>query len=42
VVHARTDTGERPYSCEEKGCGFTSATRCNLAAHTRRVHARKL
>ena len=27
--------GERPYSCEVEGCGYTAAKRCDLQRHTR-------
>jgi KRAB domain-containing zinc finger protein len=31
----RTHTGERPYSCEVEGCGYTAAERATLEAHMR-------
>ena len=33
--HGRTHTGERPYSCEEEGCGYTAAERGSLVVHAR-------
>ena len=27
--------GERTFPCEEEGCGYTAAKRCNLTAHMR-------
>ena len=39
VAHARTHTGERPYSCEVEGCGYTAAERGKLVVHAARKHA---
>jgi hypothetical protein len=36
----RTHTGERPYSCEMEGCGYTATQRGHLDRHIASRHGR--